>query len=351
MIRRLVTTLVVAVLALVTRGPTVAAQSATDLLTTGMRSYQNLDYEAAAATLRKGLLRATSDTFSTPERLQALTYLGATELFRRRRDSAVAAFRQIAVTDPTYRPSAIIFPPQVTSLFQEVRQGTRTVFIRVPPETEFRARAERLTARLVASTPHDIAVAVTRDDGAVVNSLYSGPIDDSLAVTWDGTERGEAVKSGHYLLRVTSQAAASARQLVRQLPLEIERARPDTQAWPSLADATSPGVRSGPAVRSLAGGLAAAVAVVVLPSIVAHDADGIKGRFAVAAAIGGAGLASFFAQRSAPPLDVVAGANAAARDAAKRRLEDVRRQNAKALAEIRLRVRAGPATLLEQGAQ
>src|SRR5881398_1074595 len=104
-------------------------------------------------------------------------------------------------------------------------------------------------------------------------------------------------------------------------------------------------------VASPAGGLAAAVAVVVLPSIVAHDADGIKGRFAVAAAIGGAGLASFFAQRSAPPLDVVAGANAAARDAAKRRLEDVRRQNAKALAEIRLRVRAGPATLLEQGAQ
>src|SRR5437867_4069266 len=232
MIRRLVTTLVVAALALVTRGPTVAAQSATDLLTTGMRSYQNLDYEAAAATLRKGLLRATSATFSTPERLQALTYLGATELFRRRRDSAVAAFRQIAVTDPTYRPSAIIFPPQVTSLFQEVRQGTRTVFIRVPPETEVGARAERLTARLVASTPHDIAVAVTRDDGAVVNSLYSGPIDDSLAVTWDGTERGEAVKSGHYLLRVTSQAAAGARQLVRQLPLEIERARPDTQPWP-----------------------------------------------------------------------------------------------------------------------
>jgi len=351
MIRRLVTTLVVAVLALVTRGATVAAQSATDLLTAGMRSYQNLDYEAAAATLRRGLMRATSDTFSTPERLQALTYLGATELFRGRRDSAVAAFRQIAVTDPRYRPSAIIFPPQVTSMFQEVRQGTKTVFIQVPPETEFRARSEHFTARLVASTPHDIAVAVTREDGTVVNSLYTGPIDDSLAVTWDGTERGDPVKSGHYLLRVTSRAAAGARQLVRQLPLEIERARPDTQAWPSPGDATSPGVRSGPAVRSLAGGLAAAVAVIVLPSIVAHDADGIKGRFAVAAAIGGAGLASFFAQRSAPPIDVAVGANAAVRDAAKRRLEQVRQQNAKSLAEVRLRVRAGPATLLEQGAQ
>src|SRR2546425_194777 len=250
MIRRLVTTLVVAVLALVTRGATVAAQTATDLLTAGMRSYQNLDYEAAAATLRRGLMRATSDTFSTPERLQALTYLGATELFRGRRDSAVAAFRQIAVTDPRYRPSAIIFPPQVTSMFQEVRQGTKTVFIQVPPETEFRARSEHFTARLVASTPHDIAVAVTREDGTVVNSLYTGPIDDSLAVTWDGTERGDPVKSGHYLLRVTSRAAAGARQLVRQLPLEIERARPDTQAWPSPGDAQSRPPSVGPGSRA-----------------------------------------------------------------------------------------------------
>ena len=349
MIRRVLPVLLVTLLALTARS-VAAQQSASDLLAQGMRAYQSLDYDQAAAILRRGLARTTGDTLSAVERLQALTYLGATELFRGRRDSAVAAFRQIALTDPTYRPSAIIFPPQVTSMFQDVRLGTKTVFIRVPPETEFRAKAERLTARLVASTPHDIAVAVTREDGTAVNSLYNGPIDDSLAVTWDGTERGDPVKSGHYLLRVTSRAATGARQLVRQLPLEIERARPDTQAWPSPPDATS-GVRSGPAVRSLAGGLAAALAVVVLPSIVAHDADGIKGRFAVAAVIGGAGLASFFAQRSAPPLDVAAGANAAARDAAKRRLDLVRQQNAKALAEIRLRVRAGPATLLEQRAQ
>src|SRR2546421_7029008 len=49
---------------------------------------------------------------------------GATELFRDRRDSALAAFRQIAVTDPKYHPSEIIFPPQVTGVFQRSEEHT-----------------------------------------------------------------------------------------------------------------------------------------------------------------------------------------------------------------------------------
>src|SRR5438105_15400972 len=87
------------------------------------------------------------ESFSTGERLQALTYLGATELFRDRRDSALAAFRQIAVTDPKYRPSEIIFPPQVTGVLQEVRPQTKTVFLQVPPVTALRAKVEHFTAR------------------------------------------------------------------------------------------------------------------------------------------------------------------------------------------------------------
>src|SRR5207245_6283903 len=114
------------------------------------------------------------------ERLQALTYLGATELFRDNRDSALAAFRQIAVTDPKYRPSEIIFPPQVTGVFQEVRQQTKTVFLQVPPLTEFRAKAEHFTARLLPSSPHDIAVAITLPDGRPVPQGFTGPVGASL---------------------------------------------------------------------------------------------------------------------------------------------------------------------------
>jgi len=348
MTRRLLQVLLASLLLLTARGRVAAQQAATDLLAQGMRAYQSLDYDQAAAILRRGLMRTVGDTLSTAERLQALTYLGATELFRDRRDAALAAFRQIAVTDPRYRPSEIIFPPQVTGVFGEVRQQTKTVFLQVPPETEFRAKTEHFTAKLVASSPHDIAVTITTTDGKPVRRLYDGSIGDSLAVTWDGlTEEGNPVQGGRYVLRVAPRAA-SAGQLVRQLSLEILRARPDTQPWPA-GTSLRPHSSSGPAVRSLAGGLAAAVAVVVLPSIVSHDAAGFKGRFAVAAAIGGAGIVSFFAQRSAPAVDAIAGANTVAREAARRRLEQVQRQNAQSVADVRLIVRAGPATLIELG--
>ena len=352
MIRRLLQMLAVTLLALTARS-VAAQQSASDLLAQGIGAYQNLDYDQAAAMLRRGLARTTGDTLSLADRLRALTYLGATELFRDRRDSALAAFRQIAVTDPKYRPSEIIFPPQVTGVFQQVRQQTKTVFLQVPPLTEFRAKAEHFTARLLASSPHDIAVAITLPDGRPVRQVFTGPIGDSLAVTWDGlTEDGDPVPSGRYLLRVQSRATGGG-HLIRQLALVIERAQPDTQLWPARPDGIAPPLHapSGPAVRSLAGGLAAAVAVVVLPSIVAQDAGGFKGRFAVAAAIGGAGIASFFAQRSAPPVDVMAGANSAVRDAFRRRLELVQKHNAQARAEVRLIVRAaGQTTVVESGA-
>src|SRR5207245_2157842 len=242
--------------------PTAAhTQPAADRPPLGERASQNLDYDQAAALLRRGLARATGDTFSTGERLQALTYLGATELFRDRRDSALAAFRQIAVTDPKYRPSEIIFPPQVTGVFQEVRQQTKTVFLQVAPVSEFSAKVDHLTATLLARSPHDIAVAITLPDGKPVREVFAGSIAESLAVTWDGlTDEGEPVKSGRYLLRVTPRSAGAGR-LVRQVALEIERARPDTQPWPSRPDGTSAPLHApaAPAVRSLAGAPAAAL--------------------------------------------------------------------------------------------
>src|SRR3989454_10370231 len=190
--------------------------------------------------------------------------LGASELFRDRRDAALAAFRQIAATDPRYRPSEIIFPPQVTGVFGEARQQTKTVFFQVQQETEFRAKTEHFTARLVASSPHDVAVTIATGDGKLVRRLYDGPIADSLAVTWDGlTEERTPVQSGRYTLRVASRTAGAG-QLARQLSLEILRAKPDTQPWPAgagLAEGTPlplPSSSSGPAVRSLAEGLAAA---------------------------------------------------------------------------------------------
>src|SRR5467141_1463524 len=234
MMRRLVQIVAVTLLALTARR-VAAQQSASDLLAQGIGAYQNLDYDQAAAMLRRSLGRTTGDTLSIPDRLRALTYLGASELFRDRRDAALAAFRQIAATDPRYRPSEIIFPPQVTGVFGEARQQTKTVFFQVQQETEFRAKTEHFTARLVASSPHDVAVTITTGDGKLVRRLYDGPIADSLAVTWDGlTEERTPVQSGRYTLRVAPRTAGAG-QLARQLSLEILRAKPDTQPWPAGA--------------------------------------------------------------------------------------------------------------------
>src|SRR5439155_416483 len=245
MTRRLVQLLLASLLVLTVRGKVAAQQAATDLLAQGMRAYQSLDYDQAAAILRRGLTRTVGDTLSTAERLQALTYLGASELFRDRRDAALAAFRQIAATDPRYRPSEIIFPPQVTGVFGEARQQTKTVFFQVQQETEFRAKTEHFTARLVASSPHDVAVTITTGDGKLVRRLYDGPIADSLAVTWDGlTEERNPVQSGRYTLRVAPRAAGAG-QLARQLSLEILRAKPDTQPWPAGAGLAEGGGGTG----------------------------------------------------------------------------------------------------------
>src|SRR5207245_190995 len=145
------------------------------------------------------------------------------------------------------------------------------------------------THREAQSPQRGHTTAITTGDGKFVRRLYDGHIAYSLAVTWDGlTEERNPVQSGRYTLRVAPRAAGAG-QLARQLSLEILRAKPDTQPWPAgagLAEGTPLPLpfssSSGPAVRSLAAGLAAAVAVVVLPSIVSHDASGSTGRFSIA---------------------------------------------------------------------
>src|SRR5438132_14028713 len=128
-------------------------------------------------------------------------------------------------------------------MHQPEQAGAALTWFPLSWETVPRHR-EAVGDRPVVQTPHELA--------------------DSLAVTWDGlTEERNPVQSGRYTLRVAPRAAGAG-QLARQLSLEILRAKPDTQPWPAgagLAEGTPlplPSSSSGPAVRSLAEGLAAA---------------------------------------------------------------------------------------------
>lgn len=330
-----------------------AAQTARDLVSQGVRAYRALEYDAAVALLKRSLNEGAVGTLSTGERAQALTYLGATELFRGRRDSATLAFGNVVLLDPRYRPDELIFPPQVTNLFQEVRQATKTVAVTVPPVTELRAKGDRFTARVYTSSLADVAVTLARDDGTPVRELYTGPVADSLAVTWDGfSAGGTPVSDGRYILRVAPRTEGPAGPPARQVALDIEQRASDTMPWPPAP--TAPALvperaPAGPAVRSLAAGFVAAAAAIALPSVVAHGSRGSDARFVVGAAIGTAGVVGFIAQRPGRPLAANIRANAPERDAWTRRLEAVKAENATRRASLRLVIRAAPITTAERG--
>ena len=116
------------------------AQSASDLLQQGIRAYQKLEYDAAVALLRESLSRREPAALPDSQRARALAYLAATQLFQQQRDSAAAAFRTLVRLDPRYRPDELIFPPQVTNLYEEVRRSTKVLSVQVPPVPALRAR-------------------------------------------------------------------------------------------------------------------------------------------------------------------------------------------------------------------
>src|SRR5207253_11438759 len=113
--------------------------------------YQNVAFDPAATLLRRDLARATGATTSSIERAQGLVYLGAADLFRGRRDSAVAVFRRLVQLDPRYRPDRLVFPPEVTSVFDNVRVETRAVVLVAPADTEISSGGGAFTFWVVAS--------------------------------------------------------------------------------------------------------------------------------------------------------------------------------------------------------
>src|SRR5438094_363181 len=268
-------------------GARVLPAQSRELLGQGVRAYQSLEYDAAAALLQQSLGRDAATGLADSLRARALTYRAATELFRGQRDTAVGAFRQLVLLNPRYRPDELIFPPQVTNLFQEVRRSTRAIAVAVPPVTALRTRLERFTAGVLVSSLADVTVTLAREDGTPVRTLYEGPVADSLAVKWDGlTAAGTPVDNGRYVLQVAPRTPTADGPRARQVVLEVKQELPDTLAWPAplttpplLPERTS----TAPAFRSLAAGLVAAGAVVALPSLIARGKEATGARFAVGA--------------------------------------------------------------------
>jgi hypothetical protein len=340
---RLVRLLMIAAVALGAAATPAVGQDASDLVAQSVRAYQGLEFDAAAGLLRRALTPPLADSLDAAERVRALSYLGAIEQLREHRDSAVAVFRRLVLFDPRYRLDTFVFPPEVTRLFDEVRLTTKVVAIRVPADTLIPLQQGWLPVWLFPSSPHDVTVAVAREDGRPLRALYAGPVGDSLNVRWDGRDSSGAIAPrGRVWLTVASRASGTTARLV-QLPLELDFAL-DTQPHPA---APGPGQllpeRAGrrTGVRSLAAGLLIGAAAVSLPEIVAPGERSSGTRLAVGGTLALSGVIGYLAQPPGRPLPDNIAANRARRDEWRRRTDAIIAENARRQRGASLHVRAG----------
>lgn len=322
----------------------VRAQTASELLGRGTAAVQNLDYDSAAILLRGALARSGADALPDSSRSRAMMFLGATEFFRDHRDSAAAVFTRLLVLNPRYRPDDLIFPPEVSSLFQDVRSGLHAVAARVAPLTTISGPGDRLAVKLYATSLHEITAVLTRG-GRPVRTLYRGGIGDSLEVLWDGRDStGSAADSGAYLLRVSSRDPAGRVSRVLEVPLDVRITRRDTLLWPPpMSDSLLlPEHRAGGgAGRALVIGLGAAAAAAALPAVIASGESGTGARFAVVVASGAAGILGFRSHRQLQPIPENIASNQALRRSWQRRMDTVRAENQSRRTETRMEIRAG----------
>jgi hypothetical protein len=328
------------------------AQSSSNLLGDGIRAYRNLEFDLAARRLR-GALAQLLRRDAAAEQATGLVYLGAADLFRGRRDSATAVFRRLITLDPGYQPDRLIFPPEVTGLFDQVRQNTKTLAIAVPRETDLTVGDGTFTVRLVASSFQTVEVALLSGDGSPFRPLYTGPMGDSLRVEWDGLDAAGAIPAvERVLLRVTSRTPSGVLVAIRQLPLDLRVVRTDTLPWPpppaqgELLPERSSG---GAAVRALLGGILVSGAVVALPAVVGGSGGPSEPRVAVAGTVGLASLVGYVLHRPGRPLAANTRANEAMREKWRQRVASVKAENARLSRKARLAVHAGEPTVIWLG--
>jgi hypothetical protein len=326
------------------------AQTAAEYLASGVRAYQDLEFDRAAGLLR----RATTpgDGLAVPDLARGLAYLAATEIFRSQTDSARGAFERLVRADPRYRIDGLVFPPEVTNVFESVRRTVRAVGVTLPDSVAFRAGQPGLVLDLFPSALHDVRVEILRADGSVARTVYAGLLVDSLRIEWDGRATGGApLPSGRYVLAFTSLDASGASLRVIRVPLAVELTLGDTTPHPSPpAEAALLPERAatGPAVRALIAGVAAGLAVSLGPSLVASETDLSPTRFLVGASMSIAGLSTFFALRPGRPIPANIVANDRVRAAWRTDVDRVAQQNEALKRAALVSIRLGPRQVVER---
>lgn len=327
------------------------AQTAAQLLEQGISRYQNFEFDLAAALIWRALSLAGPSGLPRQERARALSYLAAVELFRDRRDSARAAFEQLVLLAPRYRPSDLVFPPTVLAQYTQVRQTIKVVDIVAPDSVDLRLGTGVFAPWAYTSSVHVINVSVLRSDARPVVRLYRGAVSDSVPLRWDGRDStGTAVPSGSYQLRVESLDADNEVVRIAQLPLDVQIIRRDTLPHPPRPDSLLKPERIpvGPAFRVFATGAALGGLTAGLPALFGAKPYATGTRFVVGGALGLAGLAGFLSHHPGRRIPENISANGEVLGRWEREREAVVRENRLRIEDVRFKIRTGALVRLDR---
>jgi hypothetical protein len=326
-------------------------QSANELLQQGIRAYRRADFDAAAALLRRSLDFTARDSASLADRVRAQDYLGAADLYRGRRDSAVAVFRRVIQREPRHRIDELVFPPEVSSLLEEVRRTIKTVAVESAADTAILMDGGEWSVRLLASSYQMVTALILSEAGALTRELYVGPVGDTLTIQWDARDGGHRlVAPGNYTLSVASTVGEQTVRLLK-LPVNIGIAVEDTLPLPVFADSLllperTVGRRSA---GSLVAALVVGVAAAALPVLVAEGADPSPARFAIGGAVGIAGIAGFIARQPSRSLPANIARNRTRRDEWQTQTDAAIKENARRRAETKIRIHTGLTSAVGSG--
>lgn len=310
------------VVAIALTAPAAARAQAPDVqLEQGIRAYRELEMESAGWLLRQAL---ASNTLDRDQRTTALTYLGAAELYRDRRDSALAAYAQLILMDPHGQLDPLLFGPDVQTVFEEARRLTPVAEVSAT-RTSFAPGDRGLPVRIRVNTPHVVVVTAEAVNGAVLDSVFRGRVGERTTVYWDAEgPPGQRPPTGGFVLRVSSLDRRGRVSRAVTLPVQVSRSPEDPLGVPPPPELLPERQPAGPALTRLGLGAAAATAAYLITPVFT-DSKGPQ--LALTAAFGAAGVIGFWEKRPGKPLPDNVLANEVARKSWEARVARVQAEN------------------------
>lgn len=297
------------------------AQSPEQALEQGIQAYRELEMESAGWLLRQAL---ASDRLNAQQRRTALSYLGAAELYRDRRDSALAAYAGLILLEPYHQLDPLAFGPDVQAVFEEARRRTPMVEVSAT-KASFAPGDPGLPVRLRVNTPHVVVVTAEAVNGTVLDTVFRDRVRDRATAHWDASgPPGVRPPVGGFVLGIASLDGRGRVSRRVTLPVHVTRSPENPLAVPVppiLLPETQP---AGPAYTRLGLGIAAATAAYFITPVFT---DSKAPQIALTVAFAAAGIIGFWEVRPGKPLPKNVVANEVAREAWEARVAGVQQEN------------------------